>query len=194
MDSLSPNYLRFFLYSFSFHNNFYLESHSKPRAVCFWHYEKNNRDKRATQVKRFSDYYNWEYSCVSVVAWQFSYTLSDQWMFIIKLAWLQARIFTRKAVCMRMLDCAFSVCLNIHILDFLRLIAINDTFLLVTGVWSNSCFLGLLKVNAGVGLWRKCASILLSLILWGLIFLLLLFQTQAWSVHAGSMYPLSFSN
>lgn len=62
------------------------------------------------------------------------------------------------------------VLLNIHILDFLRLIAINDTFLWVTGVWSNSCFLGLLKVNAGVGLWRKCASILLSLILWGLNF------------------------
>ena len=54
-------------YSFSFRDNFYLESHSTRRAACFWH-DENNSDKRDTRLKRLSGYSNWEYCCVSAVA------------------------------------------------------------------------------------------------------------------------------
>ena len=54
-------------YSFSFRDNFYLESHSTRRAACFWH-DENNSDQRDTRLKRLSGYRNWEYCCVSAVA------------------------------------------------------------------------------------------------------------------------------
>ena len=54
-------------YSFSFRDNFYLESHSTRRAACFWH-DENNSDQRDTRLKRLSGYSNWEYCCVSAVA------------------------------------------------------------------------------------------------------------------------------
>ena len=65
---ISSNF-RVVFYSFSSRDNFYLESHSIRRAACFWHDEKNNSDERDTWLKRLSGYSNWEYCCVSAIAY-----------------------------------------------------------------------------------------------------------------------------
>ena len=41
------------LYSFSFRDNFYLESHSIRRPVCFWHDEKNNKRQKRYSIEKF---------------------------------------------------------------------------------------------------------------------------------------------
>jgi hypothetical protein len=70
----------------------------------------------------------------------------------------------------------------------------SDTFLWVADLGSKSCLLVLFSANLGVGLYLLCASIFMSLTFIGWISLVLLFQTQAWSVQAGSVYPFSFAN
>ena len=65
--SLISSNLWVFFYSFSFCNNFYLESHGVRRVACFWYDEKNNSNERDTRFKCLSGYSNWEYCCVSVV-------------------------------------------------------------------------------------------------------------------------------
>ena len=59
---ISSNFLVFF-YSFSFCDNFYLESHGVRRVACFWYDEKNNSNERDTQFKCLSGYSNWVLLC-----------------------------------------------------------------------------------------------------------------------------------
>ena len=49
--SIISSGFRAVFYSFSFRNNFYLESYSIRRAACFWHDEKNNSDERFSIVR-----------------------------------------------------------------------------------------------------------------------------------------------
>ena len=67
--SIISRYFRVVSYSFSFRDNFYLQSHSIRRAACFWHDEKSCNDERDTRSKRLSGYSDWEYCCVSAFAY-----------------------------------------------------------------------------------------------------------------------------